>query len=75
MSLTPEQTTYCENTLVLCKQMIEATNLTLQEEQLKFKNRMAELDEFTKSQQQLYELACQQLGIPNDLDEDGAPEV
>ena len=74
MSLTPEQTTYYENTLVLCKQTIEDTNRTIQEEQLKYKNRMAELDAITKSQQQLYAAACVQLGIPNDLEE-GAPEV
>ncbi len=75
MSLTPEQTTYYENMLVLCKQTIEETNLTIQEEQLNFKNRMAELDDITRSQQQQYAFACEQLGIPNDLDqEEGAPE-
>jgi hypothetical protein len=75
MSLTPQQTTFYENTLVMCKQSIEETNRTIQEEQLKFKNRMAELDAYTKSQRQIYELACEQLGIPNDLNGDGPPEV
>ena len=76
MSLTPEQTTYYENMLVVCKQTIASTNFTIQQEQLTFKNRMAELDDITKSQRQQYVFACGELGIPNDLDqEDGAPEV
>jgi hypothetical protein len=76
MSLTPQQTTFYENTLAVCKQTIEDTNLTIQEEQLKFKNRMLELDSIIQSQQQQYAIACEQLGIPNDLDEEeGAPKV
>ena len=77
MTLNDQQRQFYENTLRVTKQEIEELDQAIEEELAKVKDRLAELQNAKKASLQMYDAACQRLGVPNDLaDEDeGGEEV
>jgi predicted nucleic acid-binding Zn-ribbon protein len=72
--LTPQQKEFYENTLRVTRQEIEDLKDQIEEELSKVKQRIADLQEALNAAKQMYEAACNRLGVPNDLDEgDDAP--
>jgi hypothetical protein len=68
MSLSDEQRTFYENTLQVTRQEIEELDEAIEAELAKVKDRLAELQAAKKASHQMYDAACQRLGIPNDLE-------
>lgn len=69
MSLTPEQKQFYQNTLTVTKKEISELEDLIQQELAKVKDRLNELQAAQKAARQMYDAACQRLGIPNDLEE------
>ena len=69
MSLTPEQKQFYQNTLAVTKKEIADLEDLIQQELAKVKDRLNELQNAQKAARQMYDAACQRLGIPNDLEE------
>jgi DNA-binding transcriptional regulator/RsmH inhibitor MraZ len=72
MSLSPDQRKFYENTLVVTKREINDLEGQIQEELAKVKDRLSELQNAQKAARQMYDAACQRLGIPSDLEEGAA---
>lgn len=70
MSLNDQQRQFYENTLSVTKSEIDDLDRQIEEELAKVKDRLAELQNAKKASLQMYDAACQRLGIPNDLDTD-----
>ena len=68
--LTEQQRKFYETTLQVTKQEISELKEQIEEELAKVKDRIQELQSAMSASRQMYEAACQRLGIPNDLDED-----
>ena len=77
MSLNDQQRKFYENTLTVTKQEISDLDRQIEEELAKVKEKLAQLQNAKKASRQMYDAACQRLGIPNDLEaeEDGSAEV
>jgi len=71
MTLTDEQEQHYRATLEVTRKQIDEMNAQIEEELAKVKERLAELQTRKNAARQIYEGACQILGIENDL---GAPE-
>ena len=69
MSLTPDQSKFYQNTLTVTKKEISELEDLIQQELAKVKDRLNELQAAQKAARQMYDAACQRLGIPNDLEE------
>ena len=69
MSLTPDQKQFYQNTLTVTKKEIADLEDLIQQELAKVKDRLNELQNAQKAARQMYDAACQRLGIPNDLEE------
>jgi ABC-type Zn uptake system ZnuABC Zn-binding protein ZnuA len=69
MSLTPDQKQFYQNTLTVTKKEISELEDLIQQELAKVKDRLNELQAAQKAARQMYDAACQRLGIPNDLEE------
>ncbi|NWG01090.1 MAG: hypothetical protein HXY19_09125 [Thermoanaerobaculaceae bacterium] len=67
--LTDQQRKFYEETLKVTKQEIADLENQIQEELQRVKQRIAELQAAQKAARQMYDAACQRLGIPNDLEE------
>jgi butyrate kinase len=67
--LTEQQRKFYEETLKVTKQEIADLENQIQEELQRVKQRIAELQAAQKAARQMYDAACQRLGIPNDLEE------
>jgi len=70
--LTEQQRKFYEETLKVTKQEIQDLENQIQEELQRVKQRIAELQAAQKAARQMYDAACQRLGIPNDLEESSA---
>ncbi|MCS7181650.1 MAG: CDK5RAP3 family protein [Thermoanaerobaculum sp.] len=70
--LTEQQRKFYEETLKVTKQEIQDLENQIQEELQRVKQRIAELQAAQKAARQMYDAACQRLGIPNDLEESPA---
>lgn len=68
--LTEQQRKFYETTLQVTKQEIGELKEQIEEELAKIKDRIAELQNAINASKQMYEAACQRLGIPNDLEDD-----
>ena len=76
MSLNDEQRNFYENTLQVTRREIEELDEAIEAELAKVKDRLAELQNAKKASLQMYDAACQRLGIPNDLEsEEEEPEA
>jgi ABC-type Zn uptake system ZnuABC Zn-binding protein ZnuA len=69
MSLTPDQKQFYQNTLSVTKKEISELEDLIQQELAKVKDRLNELQNAQKAARQMYDAACQRLGIPNELEE------
>ena len=67
--LSPQQKDFYENTLRVTRQEIEDLKDQIEDELSKVKQRIADLQEALNAAKQMYEAACNRLGVPNDLDE------
>lgn len=72
--LTDQQKKFYEETLRVTKQEVGDLESQIQEELQRVKQRIAELQGAQKAARQMYDAACQRLGIPNDMEEEGAGE-
>jgi signal transduction histidine kinase len=69
--LTDAQRKFYEEALKTTKQEIQELENQIQEELARVKQKIAELQGAQKAARQMYDAACQRLGIPNDLEEEG----
>ncbi|HVT43154.1 MAG TPA: hypothetical protein VMT00_02075 [Thermoanaerobaculia bacterium] len=69
--LTDQQRKFYETTLQVTRQEIGDLKDQIEEELAKVKDRIAELQNAINASKQMYEAACNRLGIPNDLDDEG----
>lgn len=69
--LTDQQRKFYETTLQVTKQEMAELKDQIEEELAKVKDRIAELQNAINASKQMYDAACNRLGIPNDLDEEG----
>jgi hypothetical protein len=70
--LNDQQRKFYEETRRVTKQEISDLENQIQEELQRVKQRIAELQNAQKAARQMYDAACQRLGIPNDLEESGS---
>ncbi len=70
--LNEQQRKFYEETRKVTKQEIGDLENQIQEELQRVKQRIAELQAAQKAARQMYDAACQRLGIPNDMEEQGA---
>ncbi|MEJ2187872.1 MAG: hypothetical protein P8Y93_00395 [Acidobacteriota bacterium] len=68
--LTDSQKKFYEEALQQTKSEIEDLEGQIQEELGRVKQKIADLQAAQKAARQMYDAACQRLGIPNDLEED-----
>lgn len=69
-SLTDAQKKFYEEALQQTKQEIQDLENQIQEELAKVKQRIADLQGGQKAARQMYDAACQRLGVPNDLEDE-----
>jgi len=67
--LTDAQKKFYEEALKTTKGEIQDLENQIQEELAKVKQRIADLQAAQKAARQMYDAACQRLGIPNDLED------
>lgn len=68
--LTEQQRKFYETTLQVTKQEIGELKEEIEQELAKVKDRIAELQNAINASKQMYEAACQRLGVPNDLEDE-----
>lgn len=68
--LTDQQRKFYETTLEVTRAEINELKDQIEEELSKVKERIAELQNAINASKQMYEAACNRLGITNDLDEE-----
>ena len=69
--LTDQQRKFYETTLQVTKQEVSDLKDSIEEELAKVKDKIAELQNAINASKQMYEAACNRLGIANDLDDEG----
>ena len=70
--LTDQQRKFYEGSLQVTKQEINDLKDQIEEELSKVKDRIAELQNAINASKQMYEAACNRLGIPSDLEDEGS---
>lgn len=73
--LSEQQKKFYENTLAVTKQEITELDGQIEAELAKVKERLADLQNAKKAARQMYDAACQRLGVPNDLEEEEEDEL
>ena len=71
-SLSDAQRKFYEEALKQTKQEIQDLENQIQEELARVKQKIAYLQAGQKAARQMYDAACQRLGIPNDLEEESS---
>jgi ElaB/YqjD/DUF883 family membrane-anchored ribosome-binding protein len=69
--LSDQQRKFYETTLQVTKQEMSDLKDQIEEELAKVKDRIADLQGAISASKQMYEAACNRLGIPNDLEDEG----
>jgi hypothetical protein len=69
--LSDQQRKFYETTLQVTKQEMADLKDQIEEELAKVKDRIAELQNAINASKQMYEAACNRLGIANDLEDEG----
>lgn len=72
--LTDQQRKFYETTLQVTRDEINELKEQIEEELQKVKERIAELQTAINASKQMYEAACNRLGIPNDLEDENESE-
>jgi hypothetical protein len=67
MALTKDQKKFYENTVEVTKKEIEEIDQQIEEELARVKEKLAELQSAKKSARQIYDGACERLGVDNEL--------
>ena len=67
MALTKDQKKFYENTVEVTKKEIEEIDQQIEEELARVKEKLAELQNAKKSARQIFDGACDRLGIDNEL--------
>jgi len=70
--LTDAQKKFYEEAMNMTKQEIQDLENQIQDELAKVKQKIADLQAAQKAARQMYDAACQRLGIPNDLEEESS---
>jgi len=70
--LSESQRKFYEEALQQTKREVQEIEGQIQEELSRVKERIAELQVAQKAARQMYDAACQRLGIPNDLEGDAS---
>lgn len=70
-TLTDQQRKFYETTLDVTRQEISDLKDQVDQELAKVKDRIADLQNAINAAKQMHEAACNRLGIPNDLDDEG----
>ena len=70
-TLTDQQRKFYETTLEVTRQEVSDLKDQIDQELAKVKDRIADLQNAINASKQMYEAACNRLGRPNDLDEEG----
>ena len=70
MALNDQERQLYESILSTSRQQIGAFDQKIEEELAKVKDRLAELQNNKKNARQMYDAACQMLGVPNELEEE-----
>lgn len=70
--LTDQQRKFYEGSLQVTKQEINDLKDQIEEELSKVKDRIADLQNAINASKQMYEAACNRLGIPSDLEDEGS---
>lgn len=73
-ALTDQQRKFYEGTLEVTRQEISDLKDQIEEELAKVKERIADLQNAINAAKQMYEAACNRLGIPNDLEDEDAEQ-
>ncbi|MFA6956142.1 MAG: hypothetical protein WC538_09745 [Thermoanaerobaculia bacterium] len=68
--LTDQQRKFYETTLDVTRQEISDLKDQVDQELAKVKDRIADLQNAINAAKQMYEAACNRLGVPNDLDDE-----
>ncbi|HUO85103.1 MAG TPA: hypothetical protein VM534_08315 [Thermoanaerobaculia bacterium] len=68
--MTDQQRKFYETTLQVTKQEVNDLKDQIEEELAKVKERIADLQTAINASKQMYEAACNRLGIPNDLEDE-----
>lgn len=68
--LSDSQKKFYEEALQQTKSEVEDLEVLIQEELGRVKQKIADLQAAQKAARQMYDAACQRLGIPNDLEEE-----
>jgi hypothetical protein len=71
-TLSDSQKKFYEEALKQTRSEIEELESQIQEELAKVKQKIADLQSGQKAARQMYDAACQRLGIPNDLEEESS---
>ncbi len=71
-SLSDAQRKFYEEALKQTKQEIQDLENQIQEELARVKQKIADLQAGQKAARQMYDAACQRLGIPNDLEDENS---
>ena len=69
MNLSGDQKKFYENTMAVTRREITELEEQIQEELAKVKDRLAELQNAQKAARQMFDAACQRLGVRNELEE------
>lgn len=72
--MTEQQRKFYETTLEVTRQEVNDLKDQIEEELSKVKDRIADLQNAINASKQMYEAACNRLGIPNDLEDEGGSE-
>jgi len=72
--MTEQQRKFYETTLQVTKQEVNDLKEQIEEELSKVKEKIADLQNAINASKQMYEAACNRMGIPNDLDDDDEAE-
>lgn len=67
--LNDQQRKFYEETRKVTKQEVADLENSIQDELQRVKQRIAELQAAQKAARQMYDAACQRLGIPNDMED------
>jgi gas vesicle protein len=71
-ALSDAQKQFYEEALKQTKQEIQELENQIQEELARVKQKIADLQAGQKAARQMYDAACQRLGIPNDLEDESS---
>ena len=71
-TITDQQRKFYETTMVVTREEIEEFDQQIKDELAKAKDRLTELQNAKAASRQMYDAACERLGVPNQLEAEEA---